>query len=136
MKSEWSDINIGDSTEFEVNITPDMLNKFIGITGDDNRLHTDQTYAKSLGFSNNIAHGMLVASHFSRLVGRFFLGDKNLYLSQKIDFRRPVYLNQVVIVYGNVLSKSESFKTLNIETIVYDKDRNKLISGQALVKSL
>ena len=48
---------------------------FAGITGDNNPIHTDRTYAESLPFKSRIAHGLLGAGIATGLWGRMGLVD-------------------------------------------------------------
>jgi acyl dehydratase len=41
-------------------VTRDDIDAFIRLTGDDNRLHTDDDFAREQGFRGRIAHGALV----------------------------------------------------------------------------
>ncbi|MEK7125833.1 MAG: MaoC family dehydratase [Patescibacteria group bacterium] len=133
MSVDWSKIKIGSEASFEVVITEDMISQFVEITGDDNPLHTDESFAQKKGFPGKVAHGLLLASFFSRLVGKYFLGDDNLYLSQSIMFRKPVLVEETVRVKGVVKEKIESMKILRIETTV-ESGGIVAISGEAQVK--
>ena len=48
---------------------------FAGISGDQNPIHTDQTYAEKLPFKTRIAHGLLGAGMATGLWGRMGLVD-------------------------------------------------------------
>jgi acyl dehydratase len=43
-------------------VTEADIDAFIRLTGDDNRLHTDDAFAREAGFERRIAHGALVVS--------------------------------------------------------------------------
>ncbi len=136
MSVDWSKINVGDEASFEVTVTEGMVSGFVGVTGDDNPLHTDEPFARALGFPKKVAHGMLVGSLFSTLVGKHFLGDDNLYLSQSLTFRKPVLVGDTVCVRGVVTEKIESAKILRIETTIASAGGEVAIRGEAQVKLL
>ena len=48
---------------------------FSELTGDNNRIHLDEEYAKESFFGKRVVHGMLVASLFSRIFGKVFPGE-------------------------------------------------------------
>ncbi len=50
-------------------ITQEDISHFIAITGDENPLHVDDSFAEQTLFGQRIAHGMLSASLSSTLVG-------------------------------------------------------------------
>src|SRR6266542_4953597 len=43
-------------------VTDDDIQAFIRLTGDDNRVHHDDAFAREAGFERHIAHGALVVS--------------------------------------------------------------------------
>ena len=43
-------------------VTVEDIDAFVRLTGDDNRLHTDDDFAREAGFTGRIAHGALVVS--------------------------------------------------------------------------
>src|SRR3989338_374251 len=133
MNAKWSEIKVGDRASLEVAITPELVAKFVDISGDDNRLHLDDSFARQKGFARRIVHGLLLASLFSKIVGKFFFGDENLYLAQTITFRKPVFVGDIVKVEGLVKNKIESVRILHIETTVNTPDGEVALSGEAQV---
>ncbi|MEK6832966.1 MAG: MaoC/PaaZ C-terminal domain-containing protein, partial [Nanoarchaeota archaeon] len=107
-KDIWKDIKIGDAVSFKIVIDEKKVSDFISLSGDKNPLHSDKKVAKIRGFEEPISHGMLLASYFSTLVGMHFLKDHNLYLSQIINFIKPVSVGEIIIVKGKVINKIES----------------------------
>lgn len=61
-------INVGDSIEERVFwIDRELLKKYADASGDQNPIHQNEVFAKSVGLPNVIAHGMLTMA----LVGKF-----------------------------------------------------------------
>lgn len=92
-KSEWSydyqgnaaEITVGDTSRFEKRFTESDIEQFVEISGDTNRLHLDDEYARASRFGERIVHGTLVAGLISatpRLPGL------TIYLSQDLSFLR------------------------------------------------
>ena len=64
-----------------------MLDMFREITGDENPMHTDDTYAKKQGYESRIAYGMLTASLFN--ISWCIPAGKVLYFQEyKISFNK------------------------------------------------
>lgn len=110
----------------------DMKN-FAAVTGDKNPLHHDSEYAREKGFEDKVVYGLLAGSLFSALVGMLCPGEKNLYLSQEMLFRKPVYLNKKLRVEGEITEKIDSIRVIIIKTKI-TCDNDILISGTAKVK--
>ncbi len=134
MNFVWDHIRVGDQASFEVVLTDEMASLFIELSGDNNLLHTDESFARQKGFAGRVAQGMMLVSFFSRLVGKNFLGNNNLYVSQSAKFRQPVVVGEKIIVSGVVKGKVESIKTLTIETIIRHNQGEVAVTGEAVVK--
>lgn len=127
------DIKIGDSTSFLRSFTEEDILLFSKLSGDENPLHMDETYAKNTSFGQRVVHGMLVASLCSRLVGMNLPGKRCLYLGQTLNFRNPVFLDDVLSVSGTVTFKSESTSIIKIN-ISIKKETLIVLDGEATVQ--
>ena len=71
-----SEFHVGNKfTTLSRTVTETDVVLFAGITGDNNPIHTDQTYAEKLPFKSRIAHGLLGAGIATGLWGRMGLVD-------------------------------------------------------------
>jgi 3-hydroxybutyryl-CoA dehydratase len=133
----FSEIKIGDMYEFDVAITEKLVGDFASLSGDNNPIHMDPEYAKSTEVGERIAHGLLISSFFSRLIGLYLPGKYSLYLSQNLKFHKPVTIGLHITIKGTVNQKIESANTIKIETLAIKKEGAEiLLSGEALVKVL
>lgn len=133
----FDDIEVGETAQFEVVLTDELVARFAGLSGDMNPLHMDEAYAKSTPYGERVVHGMLGASLFSRLVGMHLPGRFALYLSQDTLFREPMHIGMTIEVRGTVVQKIDSMRTIKIKTQIMEKEsRQVLVDGEALVKLL
>jgi len=126
------EISIGLQKSFEVKITQKLIDDFTQLSGDYNPLHTDKNFAQSNNFKTTVCHGMLLASFFSRLVGMYIPGKHSLYFSQSLNFIQPAFVDDIVIVTGKVISKSNSTKIITLKMNIKNLE-NELVSGEAKV---
>lgn len=131
----FSSIEEGREYQFTRKITPEDGIKFAILTGDFNPLHIDKEFGEKSQFKKNIVHGMLAGSLFSILVGMHCPGKRSLYLSQVLNFKAPLFYNDVVIVKGTVVSKNEATRLVTLKTEII-KHGKVCISGQAKIKVL
>lgn len=129
----YNDIKIGDVFEFNKIITDKELEAFAKLTEDFNPLHMDEEYAKRTKFKRRIVHGMLAGSFFSTLVGMVCLGKDNLYVTQSLNFKKPVYPNSELKIRGTVKDKIDSVKVIIINTEII-VDGEIVINGEAKVQ--
>ena len=83
-------------------ITEESMNLFRKLTGDENPLHTDATYAAATKFGRRVVYGQLLNSLFSRLIGHYLPGRRALYLSQTSQFDAPCFIGDKIRVSGIV----------------------------------
>ncbi len=107
-----------------------MVREFARITGDNNPLHLDEEFAKKSIFGKRIAHGMLVASLISKVLGHDFPGAGTVYVSQSLKFRKPVYVNDTVKIRIEVKNKNPERHRLFLSTTVMDYGKD-VITGEA-----
>lgn len=126
------DIKIGDKASFKVKITGTLINEFAGLIRDYSSLHGDENYAKKAGFNKRIAHGMLVGSFFSTLIGMYLPGEKSLIVSQEIKYLKPVFEGDELEIVGVVKNVSLATRLVEIDIKVY-KAKKVVVSSKNLV---
>ena len=62
-------IKIGTIKRIKHLITQEDVDKFVELTGDDNKLHLDKEFASKTSYKKPVAHGMLGASFISTIIG-------------------------------------------------------------------
>jgi|LSQX01.2.fsa_nt_gb 3-hydroxybutyryl-CoA dehydratase len=125
-------ISINQKEEFTVKITASMLDMFREITGDENPMHTDDTYAKKQGYESRIAYGMLTASFYSTLVGVYLPGKYCIFQECKISFNKPVYVNDILHISGEITEIHEVLKRITIKAAIKNQ-RNEKVSKATLI---
>ncbi|WP_169763634.1 MaoC family dehydratase [Campylobacter mucosalis] len=90
------EIKIGMTASYSQTITDADIKAFAGISGDRNPVHLDEEYASKSRYKKRIAHGLMTASYFSALFGTKIPGEGCVYVSQTLNFKRPVYIGDTV----------------------------------------
>lgn len=130
-----ADIKVGKTYQFIKKFSKEDILKFANLTGDFNPLHTDKEFGEKSQFKTNIVFGMLAGSLFSTLVGMHCPGKHALYLSQTLQFRLPVYFDDVINVKGTVMAINEFTRLITLKTEII-KEGKICINGEAKVKLL
>ena len=132
MKESYSinEIEIGMSASYTQTITDTDVKQFAGLSGDRNPVHMDECYAESSRYKKRIAHGLLSASFFSALFGTQLPGKGCVYVSQNLNFKRPVYLGDTVTAKITVLKIDVKKQRVFFETICTVNNK-KVIDGTA-----
>jgi 3-hydroxybutyryl-CoA dehydratase len=77
---------------------------------------------------------MLCAAPISAVAGTKLPGPGSIYLSQTLQFRRPVFVGDTVTAYVKVTEIKDAKRIVAFDTNVYNQNDELVISGQALVK--
>lgn len=123
---------IGKEGKFSKTITEFDIYGFAGITGDFNPVHIDRVESKKSIFGQQVAHGMLVSSLFSTVIGTLMPGAGSIYLSQSSRFLKPVYIGDTITVYVSIKEIGDKGRA-RLRTDAYNQDSIQVISGDALV---
>ena len=124
---------MGDTASFSRTITEADVNDFAKLSGDYNPLHTDEKYAQTTKFGKRVVHGMFLGALISQLLGMELIGKRCLYLSQDLQFKKPVFIDDTILISGEVKNKSESTRILDI-LIEVKRDEEILLIGEAKVQ--
>ena len=125
-----TDIQIGMAETYSQIITENDINAFSNISGDKNPVHIDEDYAKNSRYKKKIAHGLLSASFFSALFGTKLPGTGCVYVSQSLNFKRPVYIGDEVTASITVTKIDTTRKRVFFTTICTVKKKT-VIDGEA-----
>ena len=128
--------NIGDFASLDHTITTEDIQKFVDITGDDNRLHVDRDYAQKTTFKGIVAHGMLGASFISTIIGKHIPGDGALWMSQNLNFLLPVRVGDQITISAEIIKIHPKRRLLTLKTEIKNQYHQIVTSGEAQVKHL
>lgn len=134
MSEQVLGVKVGDRAEFEKKVTPEDIQAFAQASGDTNRLHSDEEYAKKTRFGQCIAHGMLSAGFISAALGTKLAPHCCVvYLSQSLRFLRPVKIGDTVKAVAVVKGVEAEKRILTLETNCYNQDGEPVVKGEAVV---
>jgi len=125
---------LGEKVEFEVDISKEIHEKFSELSGDFSKMHTDDEFSKSKGFKKKIGYAFLLNSFLSRLYGEHLPGGSSICLKQESKFMNPFYEGDKLRIVGEVISKSESTKVVEINSEIFNQDNQKIFEGNGWVK--
>ncbi len=126
-------LNIGDMFSTTRKVTDELIRQFADVSGDRNPIHLDDEFAKTTQFGKRIAHGMLGAAFISAVLGYEMRDQKVVYLSQSLQFLKPVFLDDMVSAEATVTKIREDKPIVTLETICKNQDGDVLIKGEAVV---
>jgi len=129
----FEDLSVGMTERLKKTVASSDVIGFAQLTGDRNPIHLSEHFAAKTSFGTRIAHGLYTASLISAVLGTRLPGPGAVYISQTLNFRAPVKINDDVVV------------TVTVAELIPEKFRARLscrcevggkvvLDGEALVK--
>ena len=127
---------IGESAKVSKTISESDVYMFAGISGDFNPVHINSVAAEASPFGKRIAHGILVGSLISNVIGMKLPGPGTIYMEQNFRFLKPVYIGDTLTAKVEITEIiNEKKGILKLTTKVLNQLENIVIEGYAVVKA-
>jgi acyl dehydratase len=91
------------------------MDAFRRLSGDSSRIHIDAEFARSRGFDGPVVYGALTVARLSNMVGMHLPGDLGLATSWRIDFNKPLYIDEEAIFEAELTHVSQSTHTVSLK---------------------
>lgn len=99
----FEDLAVGRTERMSKTVSSSDIVGFAELTGDRNPIHLSQHFAAKTPFGGRIAHGLYTASLISAVLGTRLPGPGAVYISQTLNFRAPVRIDDTVDVEVKVV---------------------------------
>lgn len=129
------DIKVGARDSLSHVVTEKDILAIAETTGDTNPLHLDESFAAASRFGRRIAHGILPAGLISAVLGTKLPGAGTIYLSQKLDYLKPVFIGDILTAFVEIVSVREDKPIITLATWVENQAGVKVLNGEAIVLS-
>ena len=126
------DLSLGQTTEISHTVTDADIRAFAEVSGDNNPVHLDEAYAAATPFKTRIAHGMLSAGYISAVLGTRLPGPGAIYISQTMNFKRPVRIGDEVITRATVSAIDADRARVTLSTVC-EVAGKAVVEGEAVV---
>lgn len=127
------ELEVGDSACLVRQLTERDIELFAVMSGDVNPAHVDEEFARQGMFHEVIAHGMWGGALISNVLGTQLPGPGTIYLSQELQFKRPVGLGDTITVTVEVRTKDTECNRLGLSCRCVNQDGETVIQGDAAV---
>jgi len=117
----------GDTFTRSFVVTKALFEGFIGLFGDRNPLHVDDAFATAKGFRGKVMHGNILGGFLSYFIGECLPTKDIIIHSQEIQYKRAVYLNDVLAFEAKVVEVYESVEAVEFKFIFRNME-DKIVS--------
>jgi 3-oxoacyl-[acyl-carrier protein] reductase len=104
------------------------------MSGDHNPIHLDGSEAQSYGYGRRVAHGVVSLMLLSRLIGMRLPGPGALWMKQQVDWHKPVFVGDELMMTAVVRRVSAGAGTLDLEVRATNQKGDIVMTGEATVK--
>ena len=113
------ELSVGMTAEKRITVTEQRIDRFAEASDDFNPVHMDEAFAARTAYRGRIAHGLLSASFGSAVVGTILPGAGAIYLSQTLNFHKPVRIGDVALARVTVAAIDEAAARVVLRCEVY-----------------
>lgn len=135
MSRSIASVHIGDALPplDKPPITTTQLAQYAGASGDFNRIHYDEPFAREGGFPSVIAHGMLSMAFFGQLVADWAGGPEHV-ARLAARFKAVTLPGDRITVGGEVVARDEAAGTVELKLFAKKADGTVTLEGAATVR--
>jgi 3-oxoacyl-[acyl-carrier protein] reductase len=130
MPPEWRP---GAADRLAVRITDELIDRFAGLSGDENPLHMSEPFARQHGFRGRVSHGALALSFLSALIGMRLPGPGALWRSVQVDWIAPLFPGDTLQLEVTVRQVSSGTDSLLLAVSGTNQDGRATLRGTAIV---
>ena len=111
-------------------VTEDVYRAFQIASEDYNSLHTDVEFARLKGFDECVMYGNILNCFVSHLVGMVMPTKDVMIQTQDIQYHKPVFLNDDILIKAEIEDESEAVKIINYKLKFYrtNADKSQLVA--------
>ena len=117
-KVRFDELNVGDEIPTLSKVVKrEEVKAYADASGDQNPLHQDDNFARSVGFPGIIAHGMFTMAHLTTALTKW-LGDPSALKSIGVQFRAVVFMDETIEAGGRVTELDTGSKRATLDVWV------------------
>jgi 3-hydroxybutyryl-CoA dehydratase len=127
------DFQVGEKASFTKTVTESDVYAYAGLSGDFNPVHVNAEFAQKTRFKERIAHGMLTAGLISAVLGTKLPGPGSVYLSQQLEFLKPVRIGDTITATAEVQAYNPEKRILTLRTTCSNQRGEPVLEGRAVI---
>lgn len=115
-------------------ITDEVMRIFADISGDYNKLHTDAEFSRNKGYKDRVVYGNILGLLISTLVGMKLDTENVMIISESIDFKKPVYVNDTIELFAEAVNISQAVSVVDFNLSFRNQDKARVGKGKLQIK--
>lgn len=129
----FDELKLGQTASLTRTLSEQDMQLFAVLSGDVNTTHFGAAYAIDNAFGGVVAHGMWSGTLISALLGTVLPGPGTIYLSQNLEFKKPIRLGETIVVRVTVKEKNKHKSIVTFKCLCLNGLGETVVSGIATV---
>lgn len=125
---------VGQVHRVYLKVDLDTVERFADLSGDRNPIHLDEEEARAYGYPKQLAHGAVLTMLLSKLIGMEIPGPGAVWMSQSVDWIRPVFVGDDIELEAVVETISKSVGVISLTVNATNQNGDVVMKGNAKVK--
>ena len=127
------ELAVGDAAEISRVVSEGDIGEFVDAVGDHNPVHSDPVFAAATPFRSPIAPGLWTAGLVSAVIGTRLPGPGSIYVTQDLQFLRPVRAGDIITARVEVLEVVRKQNRIRLKTVCVNQRGEEVLTGKAWV---
>jgi 3-hydroxybutyryl-CoA dehydratase len=134
--SKLTKVMVGESSPVRKHvITAEDVLQFAAISGDYEKIHVDESYAKTTPYKRRIVHGILLLGQMGTgLLDEERTGLNVSYGYDRVRFIRPIFVGDTITTVSRVIEKREDRNEVLVEEKLFDAEGQLAVIAHHLYK--
>lgn len=121
------------SKEIDFGVSENEYTYFQQCSKDMNPLHVDENFAKNHGFKERVMYGNILNAFVSYAVGMELPTQDVILLTQSIQYKNPVFLNDKLVMNIKTDNISEAVQSVTFVYKFYNEDKKVVAKGNIMI---
>ena len=121
-----SRFSVDDTFDQQFKISEELVSDFVKLSNDRNPLHTIDKFAIDKGFKSMVVQGNLQNCFISYFIGECLPSKNVMILSQTINYKKPVYINDILFLKVKIIGVFESVDLIEFDFNFFSIMKTKL----------
>ena len=129
-------LKVGQVARLTKTVTDADTRLFAEMTGDYNPLHFSDDFAARTRFGRRVAQGGIAAGLLNALVAMRLPGPGTVFMSQSLNYRRPVYIGDTLTATATILALKTDKPVCQLAFAVTNQDGQTVLDAEAWTYTL
>ena len=127
------DLFVDFSKEIDFMVSENEYTSFQKCSKDMNPLHVDEAFAQAHGFRERVMYGNILNAFVSYAVGMELPTQDVILLTQSIQYKNPVFLNDKLVMKIKTVNISEAVQSVELVYRIYNNEKKVVAKGNIMI---